>query len=232
MSTPDRVCHVPLASLYLAIVLGGAVSHSANAQHQAAARIREPIIGGACEGCEGVFEGLPATLSSRTTLAPPGEPGEPMIIDGIVRDQQGIPARGIIVYAYHTDANGIYRPLANASGDAARRHGQLRNWAVTDSLGHYRFVTIRPGHYPKRDTPQHVHMHVIEPGCCTYYIASIHFDDDPLLSDSTRRSEDAGRGGSGLARATRSADGAWHVHRDIRLGAGVPGYAEAQQRRP
>ncbi len=231
MSTRVRITGTVLESLFLAIVLCGAVSDTANAQDQAAIQINVPIIGGPCEGCEGVFEGLPATLSSIARLAPPGEPGESMIIDGIVHDHRGAPVRGIIVYAYHTDVNGIYRPLGSASGDAARRHGQLRGWAMTDSLGHYRFITIRPGHYPQRNDQQHVHMHVIEPRCCTYYIASIHFDDDPLLSDATRRSEDGGRGGSGLTHPTRRADGAWQARRDIQLGKGVIGYGEARGQR-
>jgi len=212
----------------LALAFCGAIPIASHAQQQADARPREPIIGGPCEGCEGVFEGLPDTLSSVTRIAPPGEPGQPLIIDGTVRDQRGEPVPGIIVYAYHTDANGIYRQLAHAPGEWARRHGQLRGWAKTDSLGHYRFITIRPGHYPGRNAPEHVHMHVIEPGCCTYYIASIHFDDDPLLSDATRQSDADGRGGSGLTHPTRDADGVWHVRRDIQLGAGVPGYAEAR----
>lgn len=215
----------------LALAFCGAIPIAAHAQQKADARPREPIIGGPCEGCEGVFEGLPDTLSSVTRIAPPGEPGQPLIIDGTVRDQRGEPAPGIIVYAYHTDASGIYRQLDNAPGEWARRHGQLRGWAKTDSLGHYRFITIRPGHYPGRDAPEHVHMHVIEPGCCTYYIASIHFDDDPLLSDATRQSDADGRGGSGLTHPTRDADGVWHVRRDIQLGAGVPGYAEARAKR-
>ena len=231
MSTRVRVFRAALASLGTSATFCGGMPALANAQSHTAARIREPIIGGPCEGCEGVFEGLPTTLSSVTRLPPPGEPGQPMIIDGIVRDQRGAPARGIIVYAYHTDANGIYRPPDNAPGDAARRHGQLRGWAMTDSLGHYRFITIRPGHYPQRNAPQHVHMHVIEQGCCTYYIASIHFDDDQLLDAATRRTENAGRGGSGLTHPTPGADGAWHVRRDIRLGAGVPGYGEARRPR-
>jgi protocatechuate 3,4-dioxygenase beta subunit len=231
MGTHLRGSRVAPSSLLLAAAFCGLVSVAAGAQDRAAPRPREPIIGGPCEGCEGVFEGLPATLSSVTRLAPPGEPGQPLIIDGVVRDRHGAPAPGIIVYAYHTDANGIYRPLENAPGEAARRHGQLRGWAVTDSLGRYRFITIRPGHYPHRDAPAHVHMHVIEPGCCTYYIASIHFDDDPLLSDATRRSDAEGRGGTGLTHPTRDADGVWHVRRDIQLGAGVPGYAEASRGR-
>ncbi len=232
MNTRVRISRAALALLVLAVAFWSAAPASANAQDRAATRIREPIIGVPCEGCEGVFEGLPATLFSVTRLAPVGEPGQPMIIDGIVRDPRGAPARGIIVYAYHTDVNGMYRPLENASGDAARRHGQLRGWAMTDSLGRYRFITIRPGHYPQRNSPQHVHMHVIEPGCCTYYIASIHFDDDSLLSDKERRTEDGGRGGSGLTHPTRGTDGAWYVRRDIQLGTGVPGYGEARRQRP
>jgi len=231
MGTRRQVSRIAGPSLVLALACCGAVSASARAQGRAATRTREPVIGGPCEGCEGVFEGLPATLSSVTGLLPPEEPGQRMIIDGTVRDQHGAPARGVIVYAYHTDASGIYRPLGNAPGDAARRHGALRGWAMTDSLGHYRFITIRPGYYPQRNAPQHVHMHVIEPGCCTYYIASINFDDDPLLNDAARRAATAGRGGSGLTHPTRGADGVWHVRRDIQLGAEVPGYAEARRQR-
>ena len=67
-------------------------------------------------------------------------------------------------------------------------------------------------------------MHVIEPGCCTYYIDSIQFDDDPRLTPEERARADEGRGGSGILTPVRDADGAWAVRRDIRLGAGVPGY--------
>ena len=208
------------------------VATTTSAQHQPASRHREPIIGGPCEGCEGVFEGLPAPLSSVTRIPAPGEPGEPMAIEGVVRDRGGAAVAGIIVYAYHTDAKGIYRPLENAPGISARRHGQLRGWAITDTLGRYRFITIRPGYYPQRNAPQHVHMHVIEPECCTYYIGSIVFRDDPLLSDVARRKAEADRGGSGLASPTRDANSVWDVHRDIILGAGVPGYDEARRRHP
>ena len=119
-------------------------SSPARAQNPPAGPVREPIIGGPCEGCEGVFEGLPARLSSVTRIARPGEPGQPMIIDGIVRNQGGAPVAGVIVYAYHTDAGGIYRPVENAPGASARRHGQLRGWATTDSVGRYRFISDEP----------------------------------------------------------------------------------------
>jgi len=184
----------------------------------------EPIIGGPCEGCEAVFQGLPDDLSWRARIAPQNEPGEPMIIEGTVHDAQGEAAPGVIVYAYHTDAEGIYPPEERFPGTAAYRHGRLRAWAETDDRGRYRFDTIRPARYPSNDIPAHVHMHIIEPGCCTYYLTSIHFGDDPLLSDEQRTDLADGRGGNALVEPARDTDGVWRIHRDITLGAGVPDY--------
>lgn len=178
---------------------------------------RETVVGGPCEGCEHVFEGLPTQVGSRSRIAPPKEPGEPMIIEGVVRSADGKPAAGIIVYAYHTNAGGIYPRGSTA-------HGRLRGWARTDKEGRYRFDTIRPGGYPSRDNPQHVHMHVIEPGKATYYIDDIIFEDDPLLTAEHRRRMRRGRGGDGLCRPIKDSEGVWHAQRDIVLGRNVPGH--------
>ena len=190
----------------------------------------EPIIGLPCEGCEAVFEGLPEALTSRARIAPEDEPGESMVIEGTVRDAGGRATPGIIVYAYQTDARGIYPPDERLAGMAAARHGRLRGWTMTDDGGRYRFDTIRPASYPDNVTPAHVHMHVIEPGCCTYYIDSIHFDDDPRLSTEERAEAEEGRGGSGLIRPQRDEQGAWIVTRDIVLGERVPGYPTRDRR--
>ncbi|MGD8278636.1 MAG: hypothetical protein PVH00_11445 [Gemmatimonadota bacterium] len=193
------------------------------AQSGGQARSREPVIGGPCEGCEAVFQGLPDSLATHARIAPPDEPGEPMRIAGTVFDRQGRPASGVIIYAYHTNARGVYPPEDRFRGLAAYRHGRLRGWAVTDELGRYTFDTIRPASYPDQVLPAHVHMHVIEVGRCTYYIDSIHFDDDPLLT-SAEAADAAGRGGSGVVHPSKDAGGVWSVRRDVRLGEGVPGY--------
>lgn len=181
---------------------------------------REPVIGGPCEGCENVFVGLPEELGSNARIAPVEEAGEPLIVEGVVTKPDGMPAEGIIVYAYHTDATGVYPP-------AATRHGRLRGWARTGANGRYRFTTIRPGAYPGRQNPQHIHMHIIEPGRVTYYIDSVHFDDDPLLTPAQRRRLQQ-RGGSGITHPTRDAEGRWHVQRDIHLGENIPGHRSAE----
>ncbi|HXV75410.1 MAG TPA: hypothetical protein VD788_03760, partial [Candidatus Polarisedimenticolaceae bacterium] len=156
---------------------------------------REPILG-RCEGCEAVFDGLPAALGSRGRIAPEDAVGEPMRIEGTVTDAAGRPAAGVIVYAYHTDAHGIYPRDETARTAAARRHGRLRGWVETDEHGRYQFDTIRPASYPDAVTPAHVHMHVLEVGRCTYVIDSIHFDDDPRLTQTAREELIRGPGGS------------------------------------
>jgi protocatechuate 3,4-dioxygenase beta subunit len=190
-------------------------------------RAREPIVGLPCEGCEAVFDGLPATLRSSSRIAPPAEPGEAMRIEGTVFARDGDPAPGVIVYAYHTNSRGIYPPDDRRQGGPGVRHGRLRNWTKTDDRGHYRFDTIRPAGYPSSDIPAHVHMHVIEVGRCTYYIDDILFDDDPRLNAEQRRQLVTGRAGSGLVSPRRHEDGTWIVRRDIFLGVQIPGYPES-----
>ena len=144
-----------------------------------------------------------------------------MVIEGTVRDESGDPVEGVIVYAYHTNDRGMYPPIDSLSGSWAGRHGQLRSWVRSDSDGRYRFETIRPGSYPNGDAAAHVHMHIIEPGRCTYYLTSIHFTDDPLVESDE---SEAPRGGPALVTPRRTPGGGWIVTRDITLGANVPGY--------
>jgi protocatechuate 3,4-dioxygenase beta subunit len=147
-----------------------------------------------------------------------------MQIDGTVFDSSGRAVPGVIVYAYHTNAAGLYPHGARPRGEASYRHGRLRGWAITDENGRYRFLTVRPAGYPDTDLPQHVHMHVIEVGCCTYYIDDILFTDDPRLTPRMREQLTLGRGGSGVATPRKDTSGTWMVTRDIVLGANIPGY--------
>lgn len=186
----------------------------------------EPIVGLPCDGCEAVFDGRPDTIASRVRIAPPDEPGEALTLIGHVRDKTGRAQAGVIVYAYHTDHHGIYPQSTASAGEAARRHGRLRAWAQTNAQGEFRFDTIRPGSYPLRDTPEHIHMHVIEPGRFSYYIDDVVFTDDPKLTSAYIRDHDTGRGGSGIASPQRW-DGVWQVRRDITLGRRIPGHPDS-----
>jgi len=185
---------------------------------------QEPIVGLPCEGCEAVFQGLPSSLPTQARIAEAGEPGQPMRIIGRALDADGQPRSGIVIYAYQTDATGIYPAPATPTAQAADQHGRLRAWVQSDADGRYQFTTIRPASYPNQKIPAHIHLHVIEPRCATYYIDDITFTDDPLLKDRPQRKASE-RGGNGLVTPAGGPEG-WQVNRDIRLGMNIPGYPE------
>jgi hypothetical protein len=75
----------------------------------------ENAIGGPCEDCQLMFEGMPSQLTSTTNLAPPDEPGEQLEISGTIYQQDGkTPAAGVVLYMYHTDSKGLYSAWAFA----------------------------------------------------------------------------------------------------------------------
>jgi protocatechuate 3,4-dioxygenase beta subunit len=176
----------------------------------------ERIVGPPCEGCDLVFAEMPNQIGPRTRIAAEAEPGHALRLSGHVIDRQSRPVAGVIVYAYHTNEAGRY-PRGSA---AAKFHGRLRGWAQSDAQGFYEFVTIRPGGYPGRPDPAHIHMHIIEPGRCSYYIDNVVFADDARLTERHVGS----RAGSGKVTPQKNFKGVWHATREIYLGRDIPGY--------
>lgn len=218
----------PSASLLLAIL--AAVGSVACDASDAEAAPTERLVGGPCEGCEAVFEGRPAKLVGNARIAPETERGEPLAIEGFVRDAAGNPVAGVIVYAYQTDATGIY---PQSPPGTKHRHGKLRGFAKTDARGRYAFGTIRPAGYPGTDLPRHVHMHVVEPGRCHYTIDDLVFTDDPRLTRAQRESHSRGRGSIGVVTPTKTVTKhgtSWGARRDIVLGAGIADYDRCGKR--
>jgi len=171
-----------------------------------------------CEWC-GASE-APAELSNRMQLATADEPGERMHITGTVwradrRGPEKAPAADILLYAYHTDAEGEYATRGDETGNG-RRHGHLRGWLRTTSDGRYQIDTIRPAHYPGRHDPAHIHMTITEPGKTEYWIDNILFEGDRNLTPALRAKQE-GRGGSGIIALQRNGDGVWLGERDIVL---------------
>ena len=168
-----------------------------------------------CEWC-GATEAT-ADLSWRAEIAPAEEPGERLVLEGTVFGEDGeTPASGVVIYAYHTDAEGLYSKRGDETGNGLR-HGHLRGWVRTGEDGRYRFDTIRPASYPDSSEPQHIHMTLLPPGGEERWIESVHFTDDPLLTERQRAGL-SGRGGSGVVTPVRDDAGVWHATRDIHLG--------------
>lgn len=168
-----------------------------------------------CEGCDGAFERPSADLTPHFQIASANEPGERMRIEGVVLQSDGTtPAEGVIVYAYHTDAKGLYS-RGTPETEWSRRHGLLRGWVKTGKDGKYSFDTIKPAPYPNATMPAHVHLTVLEPGTRPYWIDDIVFDGEFGVTPQYRR-ERENRGGDGIVKLKREG-GRWVARRDIIL---------------
>lgn len=182
----------------------------------------EKPVGGKCDRCDTMFEGMPSDLTWETTIAERQEPGERLTISGTIYKKDGkTPALGIIYYVYQTDNSGHYSPSPQQV--QGKLHGHLRGWMKTGTDGRYRFNTIRPACYPSRTAPQHIHAIVKESGLSLYWIDEYLFDDDPLLT-ADKRNELGKRGGSGVIHLTKNARGEWIGSRDIILGLNISNY--------
>jgi protocatechuate 3,4-dioxygenase, beta subunit len=197
---------------------------TAETETESPALQNEIKVGDPCEDCELIHEGIPETsrLSSITSIAADNEPGERMEISGTIYRSDGVtPAAGIILYIYHTDANGLYS--AAAEQKYGKAHGHLRGWVLTDNKGQFLFSSIRPAHYPNAKGPAHIHAIIKEPGKSAYRIDEFLFEDDPKLSlEESEKAQD--RGGSGIIRLIKKENGVWVGHREIVLGLNVPDY--------
>lgn len=167
-----------------------------------------------CEWC-GASEAPPA-LTSSIVIAGATEPGERLRLHATVYATDRVtPVPGVRLYAYHTNAAGIYPMRGNETGNG-RRHGYLRGWFISDARGRYEIRTIRPGHYPNRTSPQHIHITVTEPGEAEYWIDDVNFDGDALITQRYRARLE-GRGGPGIVSLTRAPGGELVARRDIIL---------------
>lgn len=96
--------------------------------------------------------------------------GEPTIVRGVVRDEQGMPISGAVIDVWHNAATGFYAVQQPGEQPPTNLRGRFR----TDDDGRYEFRTVRPVPYPipndgpvgqlLRDTGRHewraAHIHL------------------------------------------------------------------------
>ena len=152
----------------------------------------------------------PSAIGRSARIAPPHEPGDPMVIHGRVVAPDGrAPVVQAIVFAYHTDREGLY------SREDRPHSWRLRGWARTGADGRFEFHTIRPGAYPSRNQAAHVHFTVFTSEG-NFHGEALEFDDDPLVGADDRRRENA-TGEFGTIRKVRREGQVQHVDFNIRL---------------
>jgi protocatechuate 3,4-dioxygenase, beta subunit len=195
------------------------------AQPSGKAYERDKKVGSPCECCEAIYEQAPDLnfLNETDTLPDFEEAGPKMLVYGTIYKKDGTtPAAGIVLYIYHTDQTGRYTSTADQTG-CAKRHGRLRGWVKTNSKGEYRFYSLTPAAYPNAKIPAHIHPVIKEPGLSEYYIDEYLFDGDPFLTTEEKNGAE-NRGGNGIIKLSKDADGMLLCKRDIVLGKNIPGY--------
>lgn len=154
----------------------------------------------------------PARLTSIARIAPAGEPGDALVINGRVFQTDGrTPAAGITVFAYQTDRTGVYDVPS-----AGPHSWRLKGWAVTDAEGRFTFNTIRPASYPNASVPQHVHLHLEGPNLPRRWTTELQFDDDPKIGARERDASKAA-GVFGGVRPVTKRNGVDHVEINLRI---------------
>ncbi len=128
------------------------------------------------------FLNTPSMLSHLIVIADRNEPGERLHIKGTVLSNKRKPYPGVVVYAYHTNAKGIYPKRGDEQG-IHKWHGYLHSWGRTNAEGSFEIISIRPAQYPSNSTPAHIHLVVKEPDGKIYYVNDILFADDPLVKN-------------------------------------------------
>lgn len=154
----------------------------------------------------------PANLSWKTVIPPNKEPGEPLEISGTIYRPDGVtPAVGIVLFVYHTDVAGYY----NEKDDAG--HPRLKGWMKTGADGRYEFRTIKPGAYPHRNTPAHIHAHLYGPDYSERSIDDYWFEGDRRINAKELSNKREQESAPVIVKLGRGSDGVWRGVRDIRI---------------
>jgi protocatechuate 3,4-dioxygenase beta subunit len=116
-----------------------------------------------------------------------GEPqGERIIVTGRVMDEDGRPVPNTLVEIWQTNAAGRYIHKADQHNAPIDPNFFGAGRCMTDAVGRYRFITVRPGAYPWGNhangwRPPHIHFSLFGPSFLTRLVTQMYFPGDPLL---------------------------------------------------
>ena len=127
-------------------------------------------------------------IASDLTHQGKSEPlGERIIVEGRVVDGDGRPLRATLLELWQANAAGRYVHERDQHDAPLDPNFSGAGHAITDENGAFRFLTIKPGAYPWRNThnawrPAHIHFSVFGAGFASRLITQMYFPGDPLLA--------------------------------------------------
>jgi catechol 1,2-dioxygenase len=121
------------------------------------------------------------------------EPGDPLIVRGQVRGEDGTPLDGVEFDLWQCNAKGFY---SNLNMSPTVQDWDFRGKFPTDAEGRFEFRTIKPPPYRYAETPEivesffaslgrsqyrpaHIHIAIDHPALAERYITQLYFASDP-----------------------------------------------------
>ena len=113
--------------------------------------------------------------------------GERIILEGRVCDGDGRPLRSTLLELWQANSAGRYIHERDQHDAPLDPNFRGAGHTITDDDGRFRFLTIKPGSYPWRNThnawrPAHIHFSVFGAGFASRLITQMYFPGDPLLA--------------------------------------------------
>jgi protocatechuate 3,4-dioxygenase beta subunit len=118
----------------------------------------------------------------------PGEPlGERIIVTGRVLDSDERPVPDALIEIWQANAAGRYAHQVDDHPAPLDPNFDGAGRCMTDSLGRYRFITIKPGAYPWGNhlnawRPAHIHFSLFGRAFTQRLITQMYFPGDPLFA--------------------------------------------------
>jgi protocatechuate 3,4-dioxygenase beta subunit len=102
-----------------------------------------------------------------------------------VTDEDGSPIAGAVIEIWQANAGGKYIHELDRHEAPLDPNFTGQGRLVTDSEGHYQFLSIKPGAYPVLESgwwwrPPHIHFSIFGPSWMNRYVTQIFFPGEPL----------------------------------------------------
>ena len=112
--------------------------------------------------------------------------GERIVVAGRVIDENGKPVPDTLIEVWQANSSGRYIHRVDQHPAPLDPNFFGAGRCVTDSEGHYRFVSIKPGAYPWENhdrafRPAHIHFSLFGRCFMTRLVTQMYFPGDPLM---------------------------------------------------
>ena len=138
-------------------------------------------------GPSGCWENLMGGAMSDLTKQHKGEPlGQRIVVTGRVLDENYKPVPTAVIEIWQANAAGRYIHARDNWPAPLDPNFTGVGRVVSDEMGRYRYITVRPGAYPWGNhynawRPSHIHLSLLGPSFTTRLVTQMYFPDDPLI---------------------------------------------------